>query len=70
MKELGEFMQVADSVRAPQGHSPVFLFENEEQLPYPHSIHEHIRKIGSGRFSHWGNADLLRDGRQLQSEHQ
>jgi len=53
MKEIREFMHVADSVRAPQGHSPVFLFENEEQLPYPHSIHEHIRTIGAGRFSHW-----------------
>ena len=53
MKEIGEFIHVADSVRGRQERSPVFLFEDDEQLPYPHSIHEHIRKIGAGRFSHW-----------------
>ena len=36
--------------------SPVFIFEDGVQLPYPHSLHDDIRQIGRGRFSHWGEA--------------
>ena len=34
--------------------SPVFVFEDDRQLSFPHSIHEDIAQYGAGRFSHWG----------------
>ncbi len=34
--------------------SPVYLLEEGQQLPFPHSLHEAIAEFGSGRFSHWG----------------
>ena len=36
--------------------SPVFVFEDDTQLPLPHSLHDDIRQTGAGRFSHWGEA--------------
>jgi 2-polyprenyl-6-hydroxyphenyl methylase/3-demethylubiquinone-9 3-methyltransferase len=33
--------------------SPMFLFENEFQMPLPHSPHDDIARAGRGRFSHW-----------------
>ena len=36
--------------------SPVFLFEDDTQLPFPYSLHDDIRRTGAGRFSHWGEA--------------
>ncbi len=56
---LPDLAHLADS--SGQGNdtrSCVFLFENDRQLPYPHSIHNEIAEFGGGRFSHW-NTDLL-----------
>ena len=33
--------------------SPLFLFEDGQQLPYPHALHDDIAATGRGRFSHW-----------------
>lgn len=44
---------IADNVE-PSNHSPVFVFEDGVQLPFPHALHEDIAKEGQGRFSHWG----------------
>ena len=30
------------------------LFENERPVGAPHSLHDEIRRLGEGRFSHWG----------------
>jgi hypothetical protein len=38
------------------GRSRLKLFENGQELPYPHSNHDDIRKLGAGRYSHWGDA--------------
>jgi 2-polyprenyl-3-methyl-5-hydroxy-6-metoxy-1,4-benzoquinol methylase len=47
---------LADDTGGPNGQhrSPVFVFENDRQLPLPHSIHDDIYRRGAGRFSHWG----------------
>lgn len=37
------------------GRSRLRLFENGLELPHPHSVHDHIRSLGEGRYSHWGN---------------
>jgi 2-polyprenyl-3-methyl-5-hydroxy-6-metoxy-1,4-benzoquinol methylase len=34
--------------------SPVFIFEDGQQLPTPHSMHADIDGLGKGRFAHWG----------------
>jgi len=36
--------------------SSLTLFENEQELGPPHSLHDDIRASGGGRFSHWGNS--------------
>ena len=41
-------------VRDGQRRSPVFIFEDDQQLALPHSLHDDIRRRGGGRFSHWG----------------
>ena len=43
----------ADNTSPSHRTSPVFLFEGETQLPWPHAIHEDLKTIGQGRFSHW-----------------
>lgn len=49
---------LADNAADPdaQRRSPVFIFEDDAQLPLPHSLHDDIRRTGGGRFSHWGEA--------------
>jgi 2-polyprenyl-3-methyl-5-hydroxy-6-metoxy-1,4-benzoquinol methylase len=37
------------------GRSPVFVFEDDRQLAWPHSQHAAIADHGRGRFSHWGD---------------
>lgn len=37
------------------GRSPVFVFEDDRQLAWPHSQHSAIANHGGGRFSHWGD---------------
>ena len=51
--EVSEFEGIADNSDNPC-RSPLFVFENGKQLPMPHSMHDDIARIGSGRFSHWG----------------
>jgi hypothetical protein len=36
--------------------SPLMLYEDGRLLGFRHSIHDHIRTYGKGRFSHWGAA--------------
>jgi len=52
-----QLRQLADNAHAPDGQqcSPVFLFEDNRQLAFPHSIHDDIRRRGAGRFSHWSD---------------
>jgi len=50
--ELPELEDQSDMIEG--NSSTLFLFEDGEQLPYPHSIHDSIMKYGAGRFSHWG----------------
>lgn len=38
------------------GRSPVFLFEDGRQLPYPHRSHDSIAANGGGSFSIWDGA--------------
>ncbi|MGE5268815.1 MAG: class I SAM-dependent methyltransferase [Thiohalocapsa sp.] len=44
---------LADNSTHPN-RSPVFVFEEGYQLPYPHAGHKIIGEFGGGRFSHWG----------------
>lgn len=41
-----------DSVDAPRGSS-LELFENGKRIGPAHSMHEHVRDIGRGLYSHW-----------------
>lgn len=36
-----------------QGFSKLILYENDIPLQYSHTIHDDIRSIGKGRYSHW-----------------
>ena len=36
------------------GRSRLVLFEDSKALPVPHAPHEEIRRLGGGRYSHWG----------------
>jgi 2-polyprenyl-6-hydroxyphenyl methylase/3-demethylubiquinone-9 3-methyltransferase len=49
---------LADNQGSPDGQrrSPVFVFEDDRQLAFPHSIHRDIDRRGAGRFSHWGDS--------------
>jgi hypothetical protein len=38
---------------ATNGRSPIFLFEDGRQLPYPHRSHDSIAANGGGAFSIW-----------------
>jgi hypothetical protein len=49
---------LADNILDPPNNSPVFVFEDGAQLPWPRALHADIEHLGAGRFSHWGN-DLL-----------
>lgn len=40
---------------AQNARSPVFVFEKDRQLPWPHSQHAAIASHGGGHFSHWGD---------------
>jgi len=53
---MPEYASVADDALQARGlRSPVYLFENGEQLPVPFALHDDIRQTGQGRFSHWGD---------------
>jgi hypothetical protein len=49
-----DLTHLADNAPAAGGRSRVFLFEGPRQLPYPSALHDHIRRYGGGRYSHWG----------------
>ena len=47
---------LADNAGGPDSRrSPVFVFEDDCQLPLPHSRRDEIDQLGCGRFSHWGD---------------
>jgi SAM-dependent methyltransferase len=46
---------LADDVSDRRNNSPLFLFEDGAQLPWPHALHADLARLGGGRFSHWGN---------------
>jgi 2-polyprenyl-6-hydroxyphenyl methylase/3-demethylubiquinone-9 3-methyltransferase len=50
---------LADNATDPPNDSPVFLFEDGVQLPWPRALHADIERRGAGRFSHWGNELLF-----------
>jgi pectate lyase len=54
MKSLSDLEHMADKVGA-ERQSPVFVFENGQQLSTPHATHAEIVKLGRGRCSHWGS---------------
>ena len=50
----GPLLGRGDSVSAPTVSTAV-LREDSNQLGPAHSLHQEIRELGGGRFSHWGN---------------
>jgi hypothetical protein len=50
---------LSDNLADPPNNSPVFLFEDGAQLPWPRALHAEIEHRGGGRFSHWGNELLF-----------
>jgi hypothetical protein len=66
---------LADS-NSPSGDtSPIFVFEDQQQLGFPHAFHDQIIRYGLLRFSHWGdhilfsasdNSDPRTNGRKYQ----
>lgn len=53
---FGSFGTKADTNDAPQA-STLRLFENDRELGPAHALHDDIRKIGLGRFSHFSSPD-------------
>ena len=45
---------LADNASGGNRGSPVFVFEDGVQLPWPHALHDEIARVGHGRFAHWG----------------
>jgi 2-polyprenyl-3-methyl-5-hydroxy-6-metoxy-1,4-benzoquinol methylase len=54
-KHVPDLADVSDTT-AELRRSPVFVFENDRQLPAPHALHDDLAKFGGGRFSHWGSS--------------
>lgn len=52
MVPLPTLKSIADASERPV-HSKLLLFENDKLLVPPHSLHEDIRTLGGGRYSHW-----------------
>src|SRR5262245_36295957 len=50
----GPLLGRGDSISEP-AMSMAVLREDANQLGPAHSLHEEIRDVGGGRFSHWGN---------------
>lgn len=46
------YFVASDSSETPQA-SPLRLFENDQPLGPPHSVHVDIRDLAGGRYSHW-----------------
>jgi len=49
---IPQFTDVSDTTDTPQ-RSRITLCENGRALGPAHSLHDDIRKLGNGRFSHW-----------------
>ena len=60
LNQLGrpELHSQADTLNKPKASSLIVL-ENGKKIGLSHSIHEDIRRIGKGYFSHWGNGVYL-----------
>ena len=56
---LVNLKHLADDVMPNHDSSPVYIFEEKQQLSAPHAIHADIVKFGRGRFSHWGQELLF-----------
>lgn len=52
---MPEFASIADNVENP-ARSPLVLLEDGQVLGPPHTLHQRIREIGFGAYSHWGDA--------------
>ncbi|MDB4999575.1 MAG: Pectate lyase [Mucilaginibacter sp.] len=54
--KLGYPLSVSGDANGSPAVSKLRLFENGVELKLPHSVHQDIRNLGKGRFSHWGTA--------------
>lgn len=52
---LVDFLSIADSEEHPR-RSTLLLYEDEKLLQPSHAVHEDIRSLGGGRYSHWNEA--------------
>lgn len=50
--QVDQHLSTADTAEE-SARSPMVLYENDVPLEGPHSIHEDIRILGRGRYSHW-----------------
>jgi hypothetical protein len=53
MVEVPQLEDVSDSISDGQ-RSPLLLCEDSKLLTQAHAIHDEIRRLGGGRYSHWG----------------
>lgn len=52
---LKELASIADGPDHPE-RSPLVVFENRLPLNSAHALHEDVRMLGHGRYSHWNNS--------------
>ncbi|GEM_PF-1064092 len=52
---LVDFLSIADSEEHPR-RSTLLLYEDDKLLQPSHAVHEDIRSLGGGRYSHWNEA--------------
>lgn len=71
--EIPSIAALADNAEEAPGKGSLILYEDGEQLKFPHAMHTEINDFGGGRFSHWGdhlifstpdNSDPNTNGRQ------
>jgi hypothetical protein len=53
------FVWMAATDIKPPNASQLRLLEDGHAMPLPHALHQDIRDLGAGRFSHWGDMILL-----------
>ncbi len=56
--KISESIVNGDEANNPN-QSTLKLYENGVELPQAHAVHDDIRKLGKGRFSHWGSTILF-----------
>lgn len=54
--KVGYPLPISGDTQTEPTKSTLRLFENGVELVVPHSVHQDIRTLGKGRFSHWGTA--------------